>query len=97
MVTVSYTHLYGILSAMGLLVRFMYGITVIVIFVITVLTGSRLLVMERKDMGIYRSIGFTVMQLRAAFALQFGIVSFLGAFAGLSGSAFPVSYTHLFL
>lgn len=79
--------LYGILSAMELLMYFMYGIVVILVFVITVLTGSRLLVAEQKDMGIYRSFGLSVMRLRVSFTLRFGIVSFLGAVAGLLAGA----------
>ncbi len=84
----SWPGLYGILSAMELLMYFMYGTVVILIFVITALTGSKLLVMEQKDMGVYRSFGFTVMQLRLSFALRFGIVSLLGALIGSVCSAF---------
>ncbi len=84
----SWPGLYGILSAMELLMYFMYGTVVILIFVITALTGSKLLVMEQKDMGVYRSFGFTVTQLRLSFALRFGIVSLLGALIGSVCSAF---------
>ncbi len=83
----SWPGLYGILSAMELLMYFMYGIVVILVFVITVLTGSRLLVAEQKDMGIFRSFGFSAVKLRVSFTLRFGIVSFLGAAAGLLASA----------
>lgn len=84
----SWPGLYGILSAMELLMYFMYGTVVILIFVITALTGSKLLVMEQKDMGVYRSFGFTAMQLRISFALRFGMVSLLGALIGVVCSAF---------
>ncbi len=84
----SWPGLFGILSAMELLMYFMYGTVVILIFVITALTGSKLLVMEEKDMGIYRSFGFTAMQLRISFALRFGMVSFFGALMGAACSAF---------
>ena len=84
----SWPGLYGILSAMELLMYFMYGTVVVMILVITILTGSKLLVMEQKDMGIYRSIGFTAMRLRISFALRFGLVSFAGALIGLLCSAF---------
>jgi len=84
----SWPGLYGILSAMELLMYFMYGIVVVTILVITVLTGSRLLVMEQKDMGIYRSFGFTAMRLRVSFALRFGMVAFTGAVTGILCSAF---------
>ncbi len=84
----SWPGLYGILSAMELLMYFMYGTVLILIFVITALTGSKLLVMEQKDMGVYRSFGFTAMQLRISFALRFAIVSLLGALIGTVCSAF---------
>lgn len=84
----SWPGLYGILSAMKLLMYFMYGIVVIMIFVITVLTGSKLLAMEQKDMGIYRSFGFTAASLRISFALRFAIVSFAGVLVGILCSAF---------
>ncbi len=83
----SWPGLYGILSAMELLTYFMYGIVVIVICVMTALTGSRLLAMEQKDMGVYRSFGFTAVQLRISFALRFGIVSLFGALIGVVCSA----------
>lgn len=83
----SWPGLFGILSAMELLMYFMYGIVVIMIFVITVLTGSKLLVMEQRDMGIYRSFGFTAMRLRTSFALRFGLVSLIGTLIGVLCSA----------
>ncbi|MDE7300060.1 MAG: ABC transporter permease [Lachnospiraceae bacterium] len=83
----SWPGLYGILSAMELLMYFMYGIVVITIFVITALTGGKLLAMEQRDMGIYRSLGFTAARLRSSFALRFGMVSFAGALTGILCSA----------
>ena len=79
----SWPGLYGILSAMNLLMYFMYGMVVIMILIITILSGSKLLVMEQKDMGIYRSFGFSAGRIRVSFALRFGMVSFLGTVAGL--------------
>lgn len=83
----SWPGLYGILSAMELLIYFMYGVVVILVLIITVLTGSKSLVMEKKDMGIYRSFGFSAVRLRISFTLRFGMVSFLGAVIGLFASA----------
>ncbi len=83
----SWPGLYGILSAMELLMYFMYGIVIILVFVITALTGGRLLVMEQKDMGVYRSFGLTATRLRVSFALRFGMVSLLGALIGAGCSA----------
>lgn len=83
----SWPGLYDILSAMKLLMYFMYGMVVIMVFIITVLSGSKLLAMEQKDMGIYKSLGFTAGNLRISFVLRFAMISFLGAVIGLLVSA----------
>ncbi len=83
----SWPGLYGILSAMELLMYFMYGIAAIVIFIVIALTGNRLLVMEQSDLKIYRTLGFTSARLRISFALRFGIVSMIGALMGIALSA----------
>ncbi|MCM1135788.1 MAG: FtsX-like permease family protein [Clostridium sp.] len=79
----SWPGLYGILSAMELLMYFMYGITAVVILVVTVLAGSKLLAMEQKDIGIYKAVGFMAAKLRFSFALRFVIVSAIGAALGI--------------
>lgn len=78
----SWPGLYGILSAMQLLIIFLYGIVVIFISTVTVLTGNKLLSMERNDMGIYQTLGFHIEWLRSLFALRFGIVAFIGSMIG---------------
>lgn len=44
--------------------------------------GARILDTERKDIGIYKSIGCSVEMLRLSFALRFGLVSAVGAVIG---------------
>jgi len=83
----SWPGLFGILSAMELLMYFMYGIAAAVILIVTALAGNRLLVMEQKDMGIYRTIGFTQAGLRISFAVRFVIVSMVGTLLGVAFSA----------
>lgn len=78
----SWPGLYGILSAMELLMLFMYGMIVIFILIVTILTGSRILAAEKSDLGIYQAIGFPVSRLRRMFALRFGIVAFIGSVLG---------------
>lgn len=80
--------LFSIISAMHLLLAFMYGMSVVFIGIVTVMTGSKLLEAERKDMGIYKSIGYSVQKLRMTFALRFGIVAFFGGAAGTVLSIF---------
>ncbi|MCM1253222.1 MAG: FtsX-like permease family protein [Clostridium sp.] len=79
----SWPGLYGILSAMELLMYFMYGVVAVVVFVVISLTESKLLVMEQKDLGIYKTLGFTSARLRFSFVLRFGIVSMIGAVLGI--------------
>lgn len=78
----SWPGLFGILSAMKWLMIFMYIVVSVFVFVVTVLSAGRLLVMEQKDLGIYRAIGFSPDRLRFSFSLRFGIVSGVGSVLG---------------
>lgn len=84
----SWPGLLGILSAMDLLFLAMYGLAAWFVLVATVLAGNKLLSMEQRSIGIYKSLGFSTGELRAAFAVRFGLVSLLGAVAGTFLSAF---------
>lgn len=75
--------LFGIIFAMRVLVAFMYGIVFLFILIVTVMTGSKMLSAERRDIGIYKAIGFTFRQLKLSFALRFTIVAMTGSGAGV--------------
>lgn len=75
--------LFGIISAMRMLVVLMYGMAFLFILIITALTGSKILRAEQRDVGIYKAIGFTTNRLRVSFALRFGIVSAVGSAIGV--------------
>ena len=79
--------LFGIISAMQALVAFMYGMVIIFILVVTVMTGSKILLAEQKELGIYKAIGFRTDRLRLTFALRFGIAAVAGAVVGTSLAA----------
>ena len=79
--------LFGIISAMQALVVFMYGMVVIFILIITVMTGSRILSAEQKDFGIYKAIGFQTKVLRLTFALRFGMAAVIGSVIGTAFAA----------
>lgn len=79
----SWSGLYGILSAMKLLMLFMYGTIVVFVLIVTILTGSRILTAEKADLGTYQAIGFSLRRLRMMFALRFGIVAFTGSVLGV--------------
>lgn len=75
--------LFGIISAMRLLVAFMYVVVLLFILIVTVMTGSKLLSAEQQDIGIYKALGFTTWRLRLSFALRFGIVALIGSVVGV--------------
>lgn len=74
--------LFGIISAMQALLVLMYALVVVFILIVTVMTGSKILSAEQKDLGIYKAIGFSSGTLRLAFALRFAFVSVFGGLAG---------------
>ena len=78
----SWPGLFGIVKAMHGLLVFMYGMIAVFVLIVTIMTGSRILVAEQKDMGIYKAIGCSTRMLRLSFSLRFGIVSVIGAAVG---------------
>ncbi len=75
--------LFGIISAMRILIVVMYILTAIFILIVTIMTSGRIISAEQRDLGIYKAIGFHTDQLRAAFAIRFGITAFIGSAAGI--------------
>ena len=84
----SWPGLAGILSAMQALMIFLYGMVILFVLVVTLLTAGKLLRAEQKDLSIYRTLGFSAGQLRRSFALRFGAVALLGSILGIIFSAF---------
>lgn len=80
--TNSWSGLAGIVSTMHFMTYCMYGIVVAVIFIVIVLTSSRLIQTEQRDMAILKSLGMTEKQLRMAFSFRFGVVTFMGSIIG---------------
>lgn len=74
--------LYGIISAMQALLVFLYGMVAAFILIVTIMTGSKILSAEQRDIGIYKAVGFTSGQLRGTFALRFMIVAVLASIIG---------------
>lgn len=70
--------LFGIISAMQALLVLMYALVIVFILIVTVMTGSKILLAEQKDLGIYKAIGFSAASLRLTFALRFAMVAVLG-------------------
>lgn len=78
----SWPGLFGILSAMHLMLVFMYGMIAVFILVVTGMAGVKILHAEQKDLAVYRSVGCSVCMLRLSFAARFGITALTGAVIG---------------
>lgn len=74
--------LFGIISAMQVLIVLMYALVIVFILIVTVMTGSKILLAEQKDLGIYKAIGFSSASLRLTFSLRFTMVAVLGGLVG---------------
>lgn len=83
----SWPGLSGILSAMGLLMAFLYTMVAVFVLVATLLTVEKLLRSERRDLAIYRALGFPARRLQASFALRFCLVGLAGSLLGTALSA----------
>ena len=79
----SWPGLFGIISAMRALVVFLYGMVFVFILIVTVMTGSKILAAETKDLGIYKAIGFTSTKLRFTFAMRFCLTAVAGSVIGI--------------
>ena len=80
--------LFGIISAMQILIVVMYSLTAAFILIVTIMTSGRIISAEQRDLGIYKAIGFHTDQLRTAFALRFGITGLIGSAVGIILAAF---------
>nr|MDE7479098.1 FtsX-like permease family protein [Lachnospiraceae bacterium] len=78
----------SIVTVMDVIVGFMYIITVIFIFVVIIMSGSKILYREQKDLGIYKALGFSAAKLRITFALRFALVAVLGSVFGVTAGIF---------
>lgn len=83
----SWPGLSGILSAMGLLMAFLYTMVAVFVLVATLLTVEKLLRSERRDLAIYRALGFSARRLQVSFALRFCLVGLAGSLLGTALSA----------
>ncbi|NGM18253.1 FtsX-like permease family protein [Eggerthellaceae bacterium zg-893] len=73
-------------------------IALIIAFLSVALMSTRLFTAERRDLGIYRAVGFTARQLRIQFGLRFLFVSAVGCVLGtaLAIGAGPALVSALF-
>ena len=72
---------------LNLLRTIIYSFSSVFMFIAVVLLCTKAFVLERRDIGIYKAIGFTSSKLRLSFALRFSFVAMLGSFIGVGLSA----------
>lgn len=85
--TNSWSGLDGIVRTLHILIFVMYLIAVLITGIVVVLSGSKVLGFEQKNLAVYKSIGFTSGALRASFGLRYGMVAMAGAVLGTVISA----------
>ncbi len=67
-----------------LLVRIVIFLFSVIFFFVTIkMLVNKAFLKERRDLGIYKSVGFTSNHLRMLFAIRFTMVSVIGAVAGV--------------
>lgn len=86
--TNSWSGLDGIVHTLHILILFMYAIALSIIGIVIVLSGSKVLGFEQKNLAIYKSIGYTSGALRVSFGIRYGMVAMAGAVLGTVISAF---------
>lgn len=59
-----------------------YSFSILFAFVVVRMVCVKTFVQERKDIGIYKAIGFTSQRLRLGFAIRFFLVALTGALLG---------------
>ena len=79
----SWPGLFGIISAMQALLVLLYGMVFFFILIVTIMTSGKILSAEQKNLGIYKSIGFSSTRLRVTFTLRFGLIAAIGSVLGL--------------
>lgn len=86
--TNSWSGLRGIVDTLHILVFFMYAVAVSIIGIVILLSGSKVLSFEQKNLAVYKSIGYTSGDLRVSFGIRYGMVAMAGTMAGTLISAF---------
>lgn len=83
----SWPGLLGIIAAMRVLLMVLYLGVAVFVFVVTVMTGSRVLRAEEREIGIYKAIGVEDRKLRILFVLKVMAAAGMGGCLGGAGAA----------
>ncbi|SHL10878.1 FtsX-like permease family protein [Anaerocolumna jejuensis DSM 15929] len=69
--------------ALNMIAITIYTVSILVILVVVNMVCGKVFLKEKKDIGIYKALGFTTRRLRLQFSLRFLLVSALGSAAGV--------------
>lgn len=69
--------------ALNMIAITIYTVSILFILVVVNMVCGKVFLKEKKDIGIYKALGFTTRRLRLQFALRFLLVSALGSAAGV--------------
>ena len=75
--------LFSIITAMQMLLIFLYVVTAVFILIVTILTRNKIFLSEKRNLAIYKALGFTTGQLRFTFAIRYGFIAGLGSIIGI--------------
>lgn len=71
-------------SIVNVITVIIYSFSIVFAWIVVVMVCNKTFIRERRDIGIFKALGFTVNKLRFYFALRFFILALLGSFIGMS-------------
>ena len=71
-------------SIVGIITVIIYSFSILFALIVVIMVCNKTFIRERRDIGIFKALGFTVHKLRLHFALRFFILALLGSFIGMS-------------
>lgn len=71
-------------SIVDVITVIIYSFSLIFALIVVIMVCNKTFIRERRDIGIFKALGFTVNKLRFHFALRFFILALLGSFIGMS-------------
>lgn len=81
-ITADWAMITSVVSGVDALRILIYIVAVIFVLVAIALVCGKIFIREKKDIGIYKAIGFTSTSLRLQFAMRFVVVAMVGSMLG---------------
>ncbi len=71
-------------SIVSVITVIIYSFSIVFALIVVIMVCNKTFIRERRDIGIFKALGFTVNKLRFNFALRFFILALFGSFIGMS-------------